>query len=135
MSQEDKPRFSHITVGQTKVDDLPYAEEEEVVAIGAVDVAADIDVAVSSDVSTEDSGAARDAARGGDISDSVTDGNDPQTDGIDPQDDGNEHAEESSEEQYLTAPMPLAQKLVLVACLIGLICTVAFLIWFWITQR
>jgi hypothetical protein len=35
----------------------------------------------------------------------------------------------------LDAPMPTAQKLVVAVCLVALAITVAFLVWFWMTQR
>jgi hypothetical protein len=130
MSQEDKPRFSHITVGQAKADDLSYAEDEEVITIGAVDVAADVEVSVSSSASIEDSDDTRDDACDDGISDSIMD---EAMDEADLRVGMNKRVEASLADQGLTAPMPLAQKLVLVACLIGLVCIIAFLIWFWAT--
>jgi hypothetical protein len=129
MSQEDKPRFSHITVGQTEAGDLAHAEEEEIIAIGAVDVEADAEapVPLKSDASIEDSGDTQNDVRSGSIGDSATD---EATDGIGPRVARDTHAEESLADQDVTPPMPLVQKLVLVGCLIGLVCTVAFLIWF-----
>jgi hypothetical protein len=128
MSQEDKPRFSHITVGQAKADDLPYAEEEEVIAIGAVDTAvADVEVPVSPDARAE----GFDDIQGDNTNDKVMDA----MDGVDSWVDESKPTEESLLEQGFTEPMPTAQKLVFAACFIGLICVIAYLTWFWVTQR
>jgi hypothetical protein len=150
MSQENKPQFSHITVGQIEADASAYGEDEEVIAIGAVDVSVgtdpdestgteadpEDDVAVGSDESTEadpdeSAGADPDESAGADSSGSIL---------IDP--DGSTGSEADPDESAkalseadLIGPMPLMQKLVIAACFIAVLVTIVFLVWFWVTQR
>jgi hypothetical protein len=112
MGQEDKTRFSHITVGRSDASGRPQQEDEEVITIGAVDV-----VSPPAPVSVSE-------VLVGESEPSSTHAADPE-----------ERPVQASDESGLDAPMPTAQKLVIAACLVGLVVAIAFLVWFWTTQR
>jgi hypothetical protein len=123
MGQENAPRFSHITVGQQDADGLLQPEEEEVIAIGAVDVeptpspAASATDAPASDyaqpVVVEEQDSPRREAK---------------------EQPAGKSSEQTAEDLGLNVSMSFAQKLVVVACFIGLIGAIAYLVWFWTTQ-
>jgi hypothetical protein len=114
MDQDNKPRFSHISIGGTTAEKLSEPEQEEVTIIGAAEVASVPSAGADAQVLDEDiSATARAAGR------------------ADAQTDKSETQGRASEDLDLGAPMPLLQKLVLVACLIGVVVTITFLVWFW----
>jgi hypothetical protein len=134
MSQKNKPQFSHITVGQIEADASAYGEDEEVIAIGAVDVSVetDPDESAGTEPDTED-----DVAIGSDESVAVDPGGgaEPDSSGsMEAEPDTDESAETLSEADFIE-PMSLMQKLVIAACFVAVLITIAFLVWFWVTQR
>jgi hypothetical protein len=116
MGQENETRFSHISVGRSADDGWPRQEDEEVVAIGAVDL-------VSASASTSASPSAPEAV--GDVAEPVRVRTTDTEDEFVP----------ASDESGFDTPMSTAQKLVIALCFVGLVVTIVFLVWFWTTQR
>jgi hypothetical protein len=144
MGQENASRFSHITVGHQDVDGSSQPEEEEVIAIGAVDVgltpplttdakASGHDQSVDARVS--DDARASAVAEGQDTS--LSEAKEPLGLSVEQPTERpvKQRAEQTAEDLGLDTPMLLAQKLVIGASFIGLIVAIVFLVWFWTTQQ
>jgi hypothetical protein len=133
MSQESKPRFSHITVGQAKTGESPQPEQEEVTVIEAASVVPIASAASTVPGPTREVGAEEDAE--------ATDELRPerQASSADPRDGdewpGGPGLGRDIEESDLDVTMPRAQKLVLVACFIGLVVAIVLLVLSWVFQR
>ena len=121
MSQEDNPRFSHITVGTTASDGSTVSEdEEEVIAIGAIGVPS-VSLQEANRIHPQET----DSIEAGEqVASEVIQG---QTVDV--------PSNESDEDELFGGPMPFMQKMVIVACAIGLVVVIVFLIWFWNVQR
>ncbi|MDR1013913.1 MAG: hypothetical protein LBL86_02910 [Coriobacteriales bacterium] len=112
ISQKDRTRFSHVTIGQADADASACREDEEVMVIGAVDAAGAADASGTVD--------ATDAADAAGTVDAV------------PQADRPAQTAHGIEDVGIGAPMPLAQRMVVVAALVGVVVGIAYLIWFWV---
>jgi hypothetical protein len=139
MGQENASRFSHITVGHQDVDGLSQPEEEEVIAIGAVDVGSTLPTAgakasdhvqpVDARVSDYDRASAVAEKQDTPLSEAK------ESPGQTAERSVKQTAEQTAEDLGLDTPMSFAQKLVIGASFIGLIVAIAFLVWFWTTQQ
>ncbi len=116
MTEENKPRFSHITVGQESVDEASQPDEE-VITIGAVGK----DVAGSG---------FEDASAEPDVPEPIVRAND--FDEGDRGDIAHSEVDASTDDSDFGGPMPMPQKIVIGVCLIGFVLVVAWLIWFWV---
>ena len=157
MNQEDSPQFSHITVGKTGVSERFLPDEEEIVPIGAVGLSfeetpEELDIGRSEEalsdssypeitaigavsLSHEETPEEVDIGRSEEaLSDSLSSGQgfsdnrelyDLQADETDSM-----KAEETDDELF-GMPMSFPQKVVLAACAIGVVITVAYLVWHW----
>ncbi|HBT94613.1 MAG TPA: hypothetical protein DEB24_00110 [Coriobacteriia bacterium] len=116
MTEENKPRFSHITVGQESAGEA-LQPDEEVITIGAVvrDVTDDTDtenIGVGSD---------GDVRRGESIDQKDGDhGGTSQT-----------KADASADESDFGGPMSTPQKVVITVSLVGFVLIAVWLVWFW----
>jgi uncharacterized membrane protein len=114
MGQENNSRFSHISVGQTKVDDtLRAAEDEETITIGAVEAGQEPRHPQEQPASPD----AQDAVS------APSPDSQPQRD---------EASSQASGDLDFGPPMPLAQRLVIAVCGIALVVTLVFLVRFWV---
>jgi hypothetical protein len=136
MYQESRsePRFSRITVGGIETDGAPRLEEEEVITIGDVDVAsASVEAADGQNSDNDYHGGTEELVETEDrieeTGSSEPDFDDLGADNVDSA--ALEPASVDFDDLGLNTPMPFAQKLVIVACLIGFAIAIAFLIWFW----
>jgi hypothetical protein len=119
MGQENASQFSHITIGHKDADGLSQPEEEEVIAIGAVDVGLTSSPTAEAEVLNH-------------VRPAVEEDQDaPWPEAKEPL---KQAAEQTAEDLGLNVPMSFAQKLVVVACFIGLIIAIAYMVWFWTTQ-
>ena len=116
MDQEDNPRFSHITVGQARQEGSSHADEEEVIAIGAVDQGTD-----------SGEGILQAAWDDGDITTYAQDEK-PDQEG---EGDTENPSVKADGEGDLGEPMPLVQKMVIVGCGIGLVIATISLVLYW----
>ncbi|MDR3037036.1 MAG: hypothetical protein LBU31_01305 [Coriobacteriales bacterium] len=121
MSQENNPRFSHITVGQTDERAVTVSEDEEVIAIGAVDV----------------EGAASTLRSEGDVtpplaaSDPV-----PSVPRASASEDQRPPEDSATPDGDFGGPMSLPYKIVASACGVGVIIVIAYLVnYYWITPH
>ena len=146
MSQEDRPKFSHITVGQTTDGDLPLPDDEDVISIGAVgdsDFEAEAVGLTGSEAAnaTGSAEAATTATGSAEVTDSGAAGaatavgqpvhRTVSTYKSKTATTNSKLSAEDADDDDLGAPMPLAQRIVLVGCAIGLIVVIAFLVWYW----
>lgn len=123
MSQEDRPKFSHITVGQTTDDESALPDDEEVISIGAVGdgAASSSNLGFDTDYTVEGNEA---VGTSGTVGAGGTSGTSGTVDA--------DSAGGGDDDDELGAPMPLAQRIVIVGCAIGLIVVIAFLVWYWL---
>ncbi|MDR2105994.1 MAG: hypothetical protein LBP24_01135 [Coriobacteriales bacterium] len=123
MNQENESRFSHVTVGRPGGAVSSHGDDEEVITIGAVDTvpasaSAPAVVPAVAPALTPALAADEDAAQH-----------------ISPDAPAALGGDGVVDDTGLDAPMSIAQKLVIAVCLVALAITVAFLVWFWMTQR
>jgi hypothetical protein len=118
MDQENRPRFSRITVGQTEADDALRLEDEETITIGATDVEATLPQTARREALDPAQAAA--AKQQLDVST-------PADESID-----RASVNQASGDSNFGPPMPLVQKLVIAVCGVALIVTLVFLTRFWI---
>ena len=117
MDQGTNPKFSHITVGKTGFEDTSQLEDEEVLTIGAVDLSA------------EQQQPAQESSNSGTVAKDV-----PKQVRKKDKDDSGPKLTEQDEEEAFGAPMPFAQKIVVIACAIGFLVVIIFLIWYWLIR-
>jgi hypothetical protein len=120
ISQKDQARFSHVTIGQTDADASACGEDEEVMLIGAVDALGARGAACAPETGADD------AATAVQVGMTTQDGDD-----AGPQAAEAAEAALDIEEAALGMPMSLAQRMLVVAALVGVLVVVAYLIWFW----
>ncbi|MDR3037117.1 MAG: hypothetical protein LBU31_01730 [Coriobacteriales bacterium] len=121
MSQESNPRFSHITVGQVKADNGVVSEDEEVIAIGAVDAKgvasapqSEGDVTAPLAASNPGSAAVRTSAS----------------------EDKRSPEDSAAPDEDFGGPMSLPYKIVASACGVGVIIVIAYLVnYYWIAPH
>ena len=124
MNQEDNPRFAHITVGQIPRDSSSSTEDEEVIAIGAVDLEVKSQSGSSFDHINEEATVSSTQEEP-----FKTDGGDSESQ----KETGKTQSRQVAFEEEFGEPMPLIQKLVIVGCGIGLVVAVVLLLWYWAT--
>ena len=118
MNQDNNPKFTHITIGNATYECSDKKEEEEVIVIGSVVPVSDYEE------QKEDAGHVVSQMKVA-VDDAGKDGKnvfetDLQADGL-------------SEEDLQITPMPLIQKLVLVACAIAFAVAIFLVVWYRIT--
>jgi hypothetical protein len=144
MSQEDRPKFSHITVGQTTDDEPMLPDDEEVISIGAVNDDApgasaanplDANAAVDANAAAIAAAAASSGrAADADAGESLPGQRTPSTSkgGTRTAVDERPSATDADDIDGLNEPMPLAQRIVVAGSAVGLIIVIAFLVWYWV---
>ncbi len=119
MAQENKPRFSHITVGQSPVEEATHTDEE-VITIGAIDDSSE-EIKITETAS---------GLSGNDESlesqTSVAASHNSNRD-----DESSKHSKDEIDYSDLGGPMPVAQKIVLACCVVGFIVAIVLVVWFW----
>jgi hypothetical protein len=111
MSQEETPRFSHIAVGTSAVSDGEQPENEEIITIGAVDQTPDSVVL--------DQGSLQEQPI-------------PFEQSATAQTPSGEHISPEDDIDGLAVPMPLPQRIVLIACLVGVVVAIVFIVNYWL---
>jgi hypothetical protein len=120
MDQDNKPRFSHVTVGQTGADDISQLDDEETITIGAVG-AVDAEQASRQPVRQEAMGTNRSVAVERQIDEPT-----PVSTSVD------KLPDQAAEDPDFGPPMSLAQKLVIVACGVALVIVLVRLVHHWV---
>lgn len=133
MSQDDNPKFSHIIVGGAQKDKTSRVDDEEVIAIGAVDnqvkaFEADLEAEPRVEAIVVEPADALPKELGSEESSKGEDGiHAPKRD--------LSSAEMQEIEEELGGPMPLLQKIVIIACAIGLVIGIILVAWFWLFRH
>ncbi|MDR0350857.1 MAG: hypothetical protein LBH64_04820 [Coriobacteriales bacterium] len=120
-NREGGPRFTHVSINTSSVPSTTTYDDgdEEVLVIGAVD-----EFKAPLSVGEADTGAGDEPAAAGERP------RNQDATGETRHDEGT--GAQQDEDDAFGGPMPLAQKLVIMAALVGLIVVVAFLVWFWV---
>jgi hypothetical protein len=123
MTPENKPKFSHITVGQGLAPEISQADEEVIVisaaGIADGDTAADT---ISMKSADSDEISAQDTTQNEQVNDKDLE--------LPRQSD-----KEAEDLDQLAAPMPLAQKIVLIICGVGFLVAIVLVVWFWVFMK
>jgi hypothetical protein len=125
MNQEQDPRFSHIAIGTPPKAEDPTPDPEEVTLIGAVPSATS-DPTTPTPSSVILSEAKDPASTSRTKQDVVVMPTDPTTPPTPPT------STIPTPDDDFGKPMPTAQKIVLVACLVGLIIAIIFIVNYWL---